>query len=276
MKKQDFLKILSDRTGIEVTKITEIINSESDDVDVEIKNIQIFTDDELTERLKNHVNISKPTLIEMEVKSARNEYGLEFEGKTITNLVNAAIEKGKKEADIEPNEKISELESINQKLKSNILEIEEKHSSELEVKNKELNSIRNDSYINSLIPDNLDTSLSKNDIAVLFKSDNTAIHENGKITFTDINGEPYRVAKTQDIKDNNTVLNEWLEAKGIKEKDLEGRGGDNNRGKKNTGLSSIKNSDDFYKYCDDNNIPQEERFKLIPQIEKENSEFVLK
>jgi len=277
MKKQDFLNTLAERSGIDATKIVEIINSENEDIDIELSNVNLFTDDELTDKLKNHVSISKPTLIEMEIKNARNDFELEFEGKTMKNLVNAAIEKGKAEAGIKPNEKIKEQESIIQKLKSNIDQLENDFNSKLTAREKEVNNLKADYLIQNMIPDGLDTPLSKKDITTLFKAENTVKNEDGKMVFADINGEIYRNDKTLNILDSKDVVNNWLANKGIKMKSTNGRGLGNDNGKNigKTKLGNISNSDEFYKYCKENDIPDRDRYKLIPQIQEENPDFVL-
>jgi len=54
--------------------------------------------------------------VEMAVKEARSSLGLEFEGKTIDNLIKASNDKALSDAGKEPDAKIKELETDNEKL----------------------------------------------------------------------------------------------------------------------------------------------------------------
>ena len=113
MKKQELIKYLSDTTKIDAKKLAEVLSSDKDEIELELPEVHVFTNEDLQERLTNHAKISSKTFIEMGVKEARNDlkekYGVDFEGKTIPNLVAAAIEAGEKKANVKPNEKINEL-----------------------------------------------------------------------------------------------------------------------------------------------------------------------
>lgn len=275
MKKSELLRIVSERTGLEATKIAEIINSENEEIEgIELPELHVFDQNQLTERLKNHVEISKPTLIEMAIKEARNSLGLEFEGKTIENLAKAAIEKGKQEAGIKPSEALKEKDSIIEKLQKTIQDVESDYKTKLESKENELSQIRTNQNIYSLIPDNLDTNLSKKDLAILFKNDVQIVEQDGKLLYKQ-NGEVLRDTKTQNPLSGENVINNWLSNKNIMTKQ-EGKGrADGNSKIKNTSVDSITTSAEFYAYCDANNIPRSEHPEIMKKIRKTNSNFFL-
>jgi len=282
MKKQDFLQKLSELTGIEVTKITEAINSEEEEIEgIEIPEKHIFTDDELEARLKNHASKSGNTFIEMAVKEARNSHELEFEGKTVDNLVKAALEKGKAdgiaEAGKKPNDLIAEKDKIIEKLQSNLEQSEAATQQKIDDLNNTIKSMKSESMVNSIIPDNLDTPLTKSDLAVLFKNDYQIKEEETGIVFTDRNGNVLRKEKTQEPMTSEEVIEQWMTAKNIKTKNDDGRGGDDDKTKVDGKLSvkGIKSTTDFYDYCEKNNIPSREYSKVLVEIQKESPEFML-
>lgn len=285
MKKEDFINILSERTGIQSEKIIEYINSENEELEeLEVPNVNLFTDEELTARLKNHVDISKPTIIEMAIKERRNDlkekYGVDFEGKNLDNLVNAAIEAGEKlglkKGEGKPNEQIDEKNKIIEKLQKNLMDIEAQKEDAVSSLKSRIDQMEINTYLNSLIPDNLDTSLSKKDLGVLFSSDVNSKKENGKVLFFK-NGEILRDDKTQDALSGEQVMINWLSNKGIKQKESKsGRGEINEPGKiKKTKLSGIETTDDFRKYCKENNIPANEQIKVLKEIREEKPDFYL-
>lgn len=275
MKKDELLSIMSERTGLEATKIAEIINSENEEIEgIELPQLHVFDENQLSERLKNHVDISKPTLIEMAIKDARNKLGLEFEGKTIENLAKAAIEKGKQEAGIKPNEALKEKDSIIEKLQKTIEDVENDYKTKLETKETELSQIRTNQNIYSLIPDNLDTNLSKKDLAILFKNDVQTVEQDGKLLYKQ-NGEVLRDAKTQNHLSGEAVINNWLSEKNIMTKQENKGRADGNSKTKTTNLDSITTSAEFYAYCDANNIPRSEHPEIMKKIRETNSNFFL-
>lgn len=283
MKKKDFIKKLSDMTGIKAKDLVEHINSEEEEIEgLELPDLQFFTEEELESRLKNHGSKSGNTAIEMAVKDARNKHEFEFEGKTIDNLVEAAMNKGRAESaeEIEqlkgePNTQLEEKDGIIETLKKNLKQAEEDKQVEVEKLNNKLGSIESNNMIASLIPDKLDTELSSNDILVLFKNDRSTKKEDDVIVFTDAQGNVLRDDKSQDPLPGKQVMSDWLTEKNIKVQNDDGRGGDDEHGNKTLSTKGIKTTEDFYNYCKDNNVPNRERAELLTEIQKENPEFAL-
>lgn len=284
MKKKDFIKRLSEMTGLEPDKVVEYINSDNEEIEgLELPELSFFTEDELSAKLKNHANSSSKTFIEMAVKDARNKYDLVFEGKNMDNLVVAAMEKARDESKEEienlkkkPNEQLLEKDKIIEGLRDSVKKIETEKQNEVERLTASINKMKSDNFINSVIPTNLDTPLSQSDVSVLFRNDHGIKEENGVMVFTDKQGNVLRNEKTQDPLKSDEVVNNWLTMKNITIKDVEGRGGDNDAG--NIGklrIKNIKTTNDFNKYCKENNIPDRERHKALIEIRKENPEFIL-
>ncbi|MCP4760905.1 MAG: hypothetical protein GY870_03925 [archaeon] len=288
MKKTDFLNKMSEMTGISVEKITENITSEKEEiedvilkdtnnegveVDINLSDLTVFKPSELATRLKNHAALSAPTFIEQAIKSSRKSEELDFKGKTLDNLVVAAIEKGRKEANIKPNEKITELENVAKTLRQNIIDIEQSKNAEIEQVNAKLMGIQNNSFINSSLPDNLDTQISTTDLVILFKNDIETKTEDG-IKYFYKDGIKLVDQKTQTALGIKEVMNDWLTGKNIKTKNTEGRSGKNEFGQTST-VGQIKNSRDFYEYCKINDIKPKDQPKLLLEIQAENKDFQL-
>lgn len=281
MKKVDFLKTLSELTGIEAEKIVEHVTSEEEELEgVEIAEKHIFTEDELTARLKNHGSKSGVTAVEMAVKDARNDFELEFEGKTIKNLVNAAMEKAKtnalEEAKIKPNEQLAEKDKVIDGLRKSIIKIEEEKDAKITELSKSISTMQEDNVISSLIPTNLDTPLSNSDLKVLFRNEfGTKKNDDGKLVFTDKSGEILKDEKTQEPLSGKVVIDQFLETKNIKVKNGSGRGGDDDNIDTKVSLGNIKTTKDFYDYCAENKVSDREQVKLLTEIQKENPDFAL-
>lgn len=281
MKKADFLKVLADRSGLPVEKITEFVTSENEEIEATIQDVHIFTNEQLEDRLKNHANASSKTFIEMAIKDARNKlvekYGQEamFEGKNIDNLVAKVMELGKKEAGTKPNDKIIELEGVIKKLQETQGTLESEWKTKYDVLEQKHASLKDSMFIRSIIPNNLETNLSHDKIAALFNLDIKTKEENGQRIFTDVNGNVFRDSKTQNPLSEKEVVQSWLETNGFKMKQTDGRGEGNQHGNLAGSISTIKSTEDFYNYCKQNNVPSSEYPKILREVQKTTPDFLL-
>jgi hypothetical protein len=280
MKKVDFIKKLSDLTGVEAKKIVEAITAEAEEIEgLELPTLHVFTDDDLATRLINHVKISTPTIIEQAIKDARNnlkeKHGLTFEGKTLENLVATSIEAGRKEANVKPNEKITELEGVIKTLQANLGKVEGEWKgkyTELDGKHK---ATQRSMYVKSILPTDLDTTLPHDKLVALMGMDIQVDEEDGKRVFKDASGNVLRDAKTQNPLPAETVVSQWLEQNNIKRKAVPGRGGDNDHGNAGANIAGIKSTEDFYSYCEKNNIPKIDYGKTLVEVQKVIPDFRL-
>lgn len=279
LKKED-IKKLSELTRIPVKDLTTAIEAEDENPLTFGEDIQIFTADELETRDKELAKKAGKTAIEMAVKEARNENEFDFEGKTIPNLVTAAIAKGKKagleEAGKKPNETIEQQKIQIEALRENIKKIEEDKDEEIGRLKSDKQKMQNNISVSSTIPADLDTVFSNRDLTNLFNVEhevgedeegNQVIKKDGKILVED---------KTQKPKILKQVMDEWLDDKGIKIKsNPKGRGGEDDKGKSKSELKSIKTSEDFYNYCNEHEVKHADRKQILLEVQKENPEFIL-
>lgn len=131
--------------GLEAGKLSEMIASEENHV-IDLSSKVILPKDIYEERISNLKKESATAAIEIAVKEQRNALGLEFQGKTIDNLVAAIKAKTEAESKVEPEEKFKNLKSDFEKLQNNLLEKENEFNtfkSNIEKQNS-LNEIKNE------------------------------------------------------------------------------------------------------------------------------------
>jgi len=221
------------------------IEMESEEVSkaIETGEVQLSSDD-LTIYKKDEFDLFKQTLsneeykkgkaagIEMTVKDAREKHGLDFEGKSIDNLIDAIKSKTLAEAKVEPSKKIQELESDRAKLLKNYQDIESQFSTfKTEVTNKETRG-RKDNDLLSFIP-NEGLKIDR-DIALLAIKTKAGID----IDYTDegfkavtINGVIQKDEKTLQPIDPKTFIANKLTELGLTSVRNAGNGGGDDTGK---------------------------------------------
>jgi len=172
--------------GIESGKLIEMINSEEAfKVDLSEK---VFLDKTAyEERIANIKKESATVAIETAVKEQRNNLGLDFQGKTIENLVSAIKAKTESENKIEPDEKYKNLKTDFDGLVSKLNEKDAEFNlfkTQIE-KTNTLNEIK--SEFTKYIPDNV--LVSKSTIFTEAKEKGFSFEkEDGKIVIKDTNG----------------------------------------------------------------------------------------
>lgn len=105
--------------GIESGKLQEMITSEEKHK-IDLTEKIILDKPTYEERIANIKKESSTMAIEIAVKEQRNALGLDFQGKTMDNLVSALKAKVEAESKIEPEEKYKTLKSDFEKLQQNL------------------------------------------------------------------------------------------------------------------------------------------------------------
>lgn len=116
MLNQTTLKKIASLLKIDLSDLQEAITAETE-TGIEIPELTVLTDEELT-RIKNaeYAN-GKEKSIEMAVKDVKKALNLDFQGKTIEGLIEAAQKKAITDAGVEPDKKVKELEKDLQTLR---------------------------------------------------------------------------------------------------------------------------------------------------------------
>lgn len=109
----------------DVEAFTKALESEQDtDFDLGLDNLVVRTKDEDSQIKQNIIDEVKPQhwkeATEIQIKNMRKDLGLEFEGKTPENFISAFKAKILEEAKVEPNQKITELESSLESLRGKL------------------------------------------------------------------------------------------------------------------------------------------------------------
>jgi len=109
---------LEQTLGLESGKLQEMITSEEKHT-IDLSEKVIVDKSVYDERISNIKKESSTMALEIAVKEQRNVLGLDFQGKTMENLVNAIKTKVESESKIEPEEKFKALKSDFEKLQEN-------------------------------------------------------------------------------------------------------------------------------------------------------------
>jgi hypothetical protein len=169
LKKETLEKIEKD-LKLEDGSLSSAIENE-EEVDVEIPELVIKTKEDHESFVKNTADDAKIAGVEMAVKDARTKLGLDFEGKTIDNLLDAHGKKTLTDAKDElgePDTKIAELKKDNDLLRGNLTKKDEEIVSLKSNMETTQTQLEIDQKLNSVIPDNL--NISNGDALILFKN----------------------------------------------------------------------------------------------------------
>lgn len=172
------LDALASSLGLESGKLQEMISSEEEH-SLPLDNFVIDTKENFGAREENIKKEARQAGLEIAIKNARNELGLEFEGKKdLTPLLTAYKAKIESEATIEPNEKYDSLKKDFEALQNISKDWETKYNNlDSEYKKKDQQRTINSSLLKA-IPEN--TTISREDVLSLIKSKNDfQIGDNG-------------------------------------------------------------------------------------------------
>ena len=172
--------------GIESGRLIEMINSE-EAFSVDLSEKVFLSKTAYEERIANIKKESATVAIETAVKEQRNNLGLDFQGKTIENLVSAIKSKTESENKIEPDEKFKVLKTEFDGLVSKLNEKDAEFNSfksQIEQTNL-INEIKGE--FTKHIPDNV--LVSKSTIFTEAKEKGFSFEkEDGRIVIKDTNG----------------------------------------------------------------------------------------
>lgn len=212
MLKKETIEAFAKYAGVSASDLEAKIKSESEE-DITLQKVNIFTDDQLTERISNEkttsYNEGKTAGVEMLVKDKKKELGYEFEGKDFDSLLNHHSTKIK-EASGKPNEKVTELTN-------DITKLNDAHKLELEGLSKQnesllntMSSLKTKTHLLSIIPQN--TTLSKDDMITLFNANYQVAEEDGKRVVKQ-NGETLKDVTTASPLPLDSVFMNWATEK---------------------------------------------------------------
>lgn len=208
-----------------------------DKVDLEVdEKLTTFTEDEVTTLKNNEYKNGKEKGVEMAVKATKEKLNLDFQGKTVDGLVEAAQKKAVEEAKIPETEKVKELQTKVTTLQKTIEEQDKK----IAEKEKEVGTVKLNSELFKNIP--AGAALENDEIIELMKLKGYGFEtKDGKLVAIK-DGQPLndKVANPLPVKD---VISGFLKEKKLITDEPEepgGRGGNPKPPVKFTKLSEVK------------------------------------
>lgn len=165
--------------------------TDSEEKVIDISGFEIVKKDDYTTRISNIRSEAANAAVEMAIKKARNDSGLEFQGKTMENLLGAYKNKVLAEANLNPDKRVTELEKDLGLMRTNY-ETATKQLEEVKTEFKQKENARNiDSLVVSKLSEKLpNPKIPMQDVVTIFKTKNKIqVNENGGIVFVDDKGE---------------------------------------------------------------------------------------
>ncbi len=174
MVKDETLKMMATRAGVDIaddTKFTAFKEALTSDAEVEVtmpEKRHNFSEEELGSRDKSKYEEGKLAGVEMEIKQFKTDNSLEFEGKSITKLVDHVKDAATTAAGVAPEAKYKELEI---KYKGVVTD-KETLTSDLQEKDNQLLAFGARSGLTTaLASKNIETTIPANKIETLFLSE---------------------------------------------------------------------------------------------------------
>jgi hypothetical protein len=147
LKKEAIQKI----AALTKTKVEDIEAAIKDEKEVDLpisEKLTVLEESEVQTLKTNEYNSGKTAGVEMAVKGAKEKLGLDFTGKTIDGLVEAATKKALEDAKVTPDAKVKELETKVSTLQNTVRDYETKMAE----KDVEVTGIRVNSELYKHIP----------------------------------------------------------------------------------------------------------------------------
>ena len=242
---------------------------------VDLPEVKVFTPEQLTEREDTLKTNLRQAGLEIGLKEFSKAKGWE----QVKNI-NALLELHKtdvlKEADIKPNEKLQQKESMIEELRGKLTALESEKSAIENTYSQKTKTLEIESYLSSLIPDKLEGNFTKKDYLALLKSDYSFDQsEDGKMIIKDKDGKLMQDELLNNV-DPSTEVKTWFENKYKPVEQEPARGRANEPKPSVSSVAGITNKAEFNEYCTAEGISSnEDRANLLVEIRKDNPDFFL-
>jgi prefoldin subunit 5 len=207
LKKEAISKIATNLKIKEADLIAALTATE--ETDITIPEINSFTTDELATRDTNlkatGYTEGKIAGTEMLIKDLKTKHAIEIDSKDADKFIDAFKDKVLKEAKVEPNQKISELNATIAQLQGNITAFDTEKAGYL----NQINAIKIDSKLSGLLPKNINPVLTSDIIMNDLKSNYEFTSEDGK-SVVKKDGQILKDAKLVEPLSWDTVINQHL------------------------------------------------------------------
>ncbi|MFK7947851.1 MAG: hypothetical protein AB8G11_09685 [Saprospiraceae bacterium] len=254
----------------DVEAFSKALQSETDtDFKLDTENLIVRTKEEEESFKSNLTNLVKDKAFsdafEIQIKNMKKEVGLEFEGKKSKDFMEAYKSKILEEANIEPNNRISELENT---LKTVTQSLEKKDTEYAQLKNGfslEKNRLKAESLIPNL-PESI--GLDKKEVADLFflkhEVKDDGIYKDGERLINQTTAQPFQI---------EDAVNNFISERGWN-KQPSGRGGGSQQGQ--DPINKISSLDEFNSLAESKGYRQgsQEYNSMLAEKIKENPDLV--
>lgn len=220
------MKILINGKTVEVDNevITKAIEDEKESIEVKSDELSIRSKEEEDKFIENLKKETGKTSLEMAIKEARNDLGLDFQGKTMENLIEALKEKHREEFTKEPSEQVESLSKDLEKLKERNKELENKSEMTAKEFQEYKNNLKRRQAIESNLPDNL--AYTKDDMLLIIDNKiKTTVDESGNTLVLDKDGNVKKDSNLDPITLDKEFENFFSENKQYLKTPEGGRGG---------------------------------------------------
>tara|TARA_R110002049_G_C9177884_1_gene563263 strand:- start:21795 stop:22583 length:789 start_codon:yes stop_codon:yes gene_type:complete len=197
------------KVGNKVFEVSDDVLKDNPSEIVIDEKVTIRTEEEESSFIENHKKDARKEGLEIAIKKTRDSLGLDFQGKTMDNLLASYESKVLSDAKIEPAEQLKKIQQTLQD-KETALANALKTKEDIE---SNFNSYKSESKINntlqSLIPKN--SILPKDDMLLILKSKMSFdTDESGMVVAKDINGNIIKNKTTADVMDVKDVVNDFF------------------------------------------------------------------
>lgn len=168
------------KIGNQTFEITKEQLEKGEDVTID-GDFVVRTHEQESAFLNNIKSETSKAAIEIEVKNIRNELGLEFQGKTVKNLVEAITAKNKEEFSKEPTEQLSKALKDVDTLKETVKSLQEDKTKVETDFNSYRNGLKLESELKKHLPKNL--LIPEDDALLILKSKLNPVIEGDKVVF---------------------------------------------------------------------------------------------
>jgi hypothetical protein len=265
--KKEVLKKIAALLKLKEADLETAIKDEKE-VDLVIdEKLNTFTEDELKTLKDNEYKTGKEKGVEIAVKEAKEEEGLEFQGKTIKGLLEAKAKKALADAKLTPDKQVTDLQQKVDNLQTTVKTYEK----QIADKDAEVDGIVINSELRKHIPIGEESVFDQDDvIAKMKRSGYDFKRENGKVV-------PYKdgkvvIDKVSNAREAKDVVTDFMVEKKLitKEAGIGGRGdGDRKPAGKVTKMSELKKQ-----FADaGKNVQGQEFAQAVEQARTDNKEF---
>lgn len=168
-------------------KIADVLKLDVSDFEAKLKSDKeetlevpvLYTEDDKTAFGTNRFNDGKKAATEIAVKDLKTKYGLEFEGKSLDNALEAYSEKKIAEAKLTPDRQVETLKGERKQLQDRLNILEGEKTELIKTHNDKMFQVETRASVFSHIPKN--TIIPTEDLAILFTNSHRVVKEDDRV-----------------------------------------------------------------------------------------------